>query len=325
MELFRVFSGPTLYFDLDTIIRADASVVVDAARNSRFVILRDFYRGINDRSAMGSGMMWWSGDMRWVLDKWLAEGCAGHRGDQDFLEKCFKEGGQKFEFWQDIAPEMVCSFKADIRDAKHPSTAPVVCFHGRPRPWEQDVIPYPRAKHPILPGQNVVVVGNGPSIKRQKLGRIIDSFDHVIRINYFETDGFDEWAGNRTTIHATHGKHNGKKGGYSCDHTLWLHEHKAWECRHSWLVPKSFYWNLVSQWTPDKSILPSAGFVTVAWLLANGVQRVHLAGFDHFSKERDPIHHYWESIAKTQPKEHSPQREADVFEQWRQDGNVTYL
>jgi hypothetical protein len=161
---------------------------------------------------------------------------------------------------------------------------------------------------------------------KQRLGRVIDAFDEVVRINAFDlSSGMTEHAGRVTTLHATHGKPGGRRGTYTCDRTLWLHEHVSWECRESWLVPKSFYWGLTLPWAPDKSILPSAGFVTVAWLLDQGVATVHLAGFDHFSKVKTNLHHYWDPQAKTQPKEHSPEREATTFEEWRRQGRMVYL
>lgn len=257
---------------------------------------------------------------------WIERGSGDLRGDQDFLEAAFGSclNHTPVAFFQDVVPEMVCSFKAHIRDSNTPSQAPVVCFHGQPRPWDQILVPYPQ-ECPVSVGASVVVVGNGPAVLRQPMGRVIDAFDEVVRINAFQTCGFEAHTGRVTTLHATHGKSGGRRGGYVCDRTLWLHEHAAWECSQSWLVSKSFYWDLTLPWASDKSILPSAGFVTVAWLLNAGVPTVHLAGFDHFGKSRSKLHHYWEAQNRTQPKEHSPDREAAMFEQWRQQGRVSYL
>lgn len=320
IELFRAFQGPTLFFDLDTVIRGPFSIKV--FEDAPFVILRDFYRGENNKRAMGSGMMYWSGDLRWVWEMWQQRGVGSLRGDQDFLEEAFKD--RDVTYFQDVDSQMACSFKAGIRDVQTPSCASVVCFHGKPRPWEQSLVPYP-AQSIIDNGDSVVVVGNGPSVLRQKLGRVIDSFDEVVRINAFEIAGLFPHTGRVTTMHATHGKNGGRRGAFTCDRTLWLHEHAAWDCRESWLVPKSFYWGLTLPWAADKSILPSAGFVTVAWLLYSGVPIVHLAGFDHFSKVQSGNHHYWETQIKTPPKEHSPTMEAAQFEVWRQQGLVSYL
>lgn len=321
MELFRAFQGPTLFFDLDTVIRGPVSA--KSFQDAPFVILRDFYRGSQKAEAMQSSMMYWSGDLTWIWDLWIQRGAGSLRGDQDFLEQAFSD--KPVLFFQDVCPSLVCSFKAGIRDAKTPSGAPVVCFHGLPRPWDQSLVPYPMNSCPVQKDATVVVVGNGPGVLKQRLGRVIDAFDEVVRINAFDLAGLTEHTGRVTTLHATHGKHGGRRGSYTCDRTLWLHEHAAWACRESWLVPKSFYWGLTLPWAPDKSILPSAGFVTVAWLLQQGVQTVHLSGFDHFAKGQSKLHHYWDQQAKTQPKEHSPEREAMTFEEWRKQGRVVYL
>ena len=144
MELFRVFQGRTLYLDLDTIIRSP--VDLGNIQDHPFIILRDFYRGAQNPKAMGSGVMWWSEDLRWIWQMWCERGHNTLRGDQDFLELAFDSclnPNTPVAFFQDIAPEMVCSFKANIRGVKVPSQAPIVCFHGHPRPWDQKLIQYP--------------------------------------------------------------------------------------------------------------------------------------------------------------------------------------
>ena len=324
LELFRVFhQGATLYLDLDTVLRGDAAGLLAAAQGRGFVALRDFYRGRTDAQALQSSLMYWEGDMRWIWEAWLTRGARDLRGDQDFLEQCFRERGMQPVWWQDIAPDLVCSFKANIRDAAVKSAAPVVCFHGRPRPWEQTLVPHALPPEgPIKPGAAVVVVGNGPSVKQQRLGRVVDAFDEVVRINAFEVDGHEAHTGRRTTLHATYGP---ARPGYVCERTLWLHGHAPRPCAQAWLVPKAFYWRQVEAWGTDRTLLPSAGLVTVAWLLETGVARVHVAGFDHFLKHRHAAHHYWDRHASRPPREHAPEREAAMFEQWRQAGRVSYL
>ena len=47
---------------------------------------------------------------------------------------------------------------------------------------------------------NIVVVGNGSSILESNLGRFIDTFDDVVRFNFFEINGFEQHVGTKTTI-----------------------------------------------------------------------------------------------------------------------------
>lgn len=56
------------------------------------------------------------------------------------------------------------------------------------------VVSHPRPNK----NKSVVLVGNGPS--RYKNGRLIDSFDEVIRFNSYETFGHEEYVGSKTTI-----------------------------------------------------------------------------------------------------------------------------
>ncbi len=46
----------------------------------------------------------------------------------------------------------------------------------------------------------VIIVGNGPSILDNKNGHKIDAFDVVVRINNFQTIGFEEYSGFRRDV-----------------------------------------------------------------------------------------------------------------------------
>jgi len=136
MELFQI-EGPVLYFDLDTIIRANCDHWIDAIKDLQFVCLRDVYRGKSNKLAMGSGIMYWSGDMSRVWDSYLKDGKPTKipGGDQSYLEQTIRRA----EYLQDYADDVV-SYKSDIRDGNYPAAnASVVYFHGKPRPWDKEV------------------------------------------------------------------------------------------------------------------------------------------------------------------------------------------
>lgn len=325
MELFDAFrEGDTLYLDLDTIIRGStASFLESLAAAGEFAILRDFFRGRVDGLAMGSGMMFWRGDQSWIWEAFQKRGIGKLRGDQDFLELIFRESGEKASYFQDFTSE-IASFKAHIQGQKTPPRAPIVCFHGQPRPWEQNVVPYPGMLK-FDTTQPCVVVGNGPSILGRKMGVVIDAFPHIVRINAYKTQGFEVDVGRRVTLHSTHGKAGGISSEPSPANVLWVHGHPTFTAANNWYVPRSFFWEQVAGWTTNNHILPSTGMVTVAWLLQQGVPVVHLAGFDHFSKIQRGEHHYWHTHAMTKPAEHDGDRELARFEEWRVDGRVKYL
>lgn len=131
LEVFR-FKGPILYMDLDTSITGPLDDLLAAAEQHDFIALRDFYRP----TQMGSGLMAWSGDISYVYHEFLLNP-EGHMkrcrtpkcwGDQGFIDGVVR----RKTYWQDILPGQVVSYK------KHGITndANVVCFHGKPRPWD---------------------------------------------------------------------------------------------------------------------------------------------------------------------------------------------
>lgn len=120
-------SGDVLMLDLDTVILRLPELPGETT------VLRDF----TQPDIMGSGLMYVTeADRQRVWEAWTADPdahmAANSRwpklGDQGFLQDhighCQK--------WQDIAE--VYSYKVHCQNGA-PSDAEVVCFHGRPRPW----------------------------------------------------------------------------------------------------------------------------------------------------------------------------------------------
>jgi hypothetical protein len=133
MELFRgdlLWLGDILFFDLDTVIVGD---LIDIAAVGNLTCLDDFYAP----AKLGSGLMYLPQERRMeVWNAWDMGKAQGRlRGDQDFLRKVWSDEQR----WQRILPGQVVSYKVHVRKAKRvPEGARVVCFHGRPRPWEVD-------------------------------------------------------------------------------------------------------------------------------------------------------------------------------------------
>lgn len=135
VELFRAFRGPTVYFDLDTVIVGDLTDVLLQSKRAPITLLSDFYRP----AALQSGVMAWNGDWSRIYefftertaflmdfhrraDRW---GDGGYIGSQ-------VPGARR---WQDVLPGQVVSRKVK---ATRNANERVVCFHGRPRPREVD-------------------------------------------------------------------------------------------------------------------------------------------------------------------------------------------
>jgi hypothetical protein len=136
LELFRPDLeerlGDILFFDLDTRIVGDLS---DVAAVRELTVLSDFYR--NER--MGSGLMYLPAHRRpEVWEEWM-KNPQGHmrkfRGDQEFLGPFGWQDSAKR--WQQTLPGQVISYKVHVKGkGALPEGARVLCFHGKPRPWQ---------------------------------------------------------------------------------------------------------------------------------------------------------------------------------------------
>lgn len=153
MELFR-HPGPVLYLDLDTVIVGDLAplfAAVESLPRDRLMMLRNFY---DERC--GSGVMGWSGDMRWLTEAferalagdfvfeqrgqrtYLVAGTKAYRGDQEWITRAVLDSGRFISIAQDLCDGIV-SYKVGMQ-AKNLRTPPpgtrLVVFHGAPRPSE---------------------------------------------------------------------------------------------------------------------------------------------------------------------------------------------
>lgn len=123
MEMFRPdIEGDIFYFDLDT------TVIEMPEIPKGDCVLTDF----GNPNVIGSGLMYLTEQTRArIWDHWI-KATGKHisqnitLGDQGYLEQHLSTA----ERWQRIA--RVYSYK---RHGK-PADAQVICFHGKPRPWE---------------------------------------------------------------------------------------------------------------------------------------------------------------------------------------------
>lgn len=143
MELFRPdVVADLFYVDLDTLIFGDVQPIIAAARG-KMTMLEDFYWS----GKPASGVMYIPQSIKFhVWQAWTksptlhmaATPGRGTIGDQGFLGRILKPN-----MWQRIAPGKIVSYKAHCKTGR-PSGADIVCFHGKPRPW--DLSPADREK-----------------------------------------------------------------------------------------------------------------------------------------------------------------------------------
>ena len=131
LELFRL-ACTVLYFDLDTTIVDDITPLIEEAQKHEFMILRDF----NIKNNMQSAVMSWNGDMVHLYRK-FAENADRYieqwRGDQEWIQDHY---AGEVTYIQDVLPNKVQSYKVHLRRGHMHPDCRVVCFHGRPKPWD---------------------------------------------------------------------------------------------------------------------------------------------------------------------------------------------
>jgi hypothetical protein len=140
LELFSL-TGPTVYFDLDTIIVSDITDICTYPH--RFTGLTNFkHKG--KTNAFASGFMAWNGDFSYLdrdidaaTDREYRGDLTGdwqRHGDQGWVNDHLEI---KPELTGDLFPGRFVSYKWDVRrKGRVPDSASVVCFHGVPRPHE---------------------------------------------------------------------------------------------------------------------------------------------------------------------------------------------
>lgn len=139
VEIFKI-QGPVLYLDLDTIIVSDLNSILENVTKYDFVAIRDFYKDRRMQRTLGSGVMAWNGNMKYLYDEFLKDPerhmqeCTTSRwwGDQGFIEKTIKH---HVVYWQDVFPQKLVSWKVHCRNGV-PKDAAIIAFHGKPKPWD---------------------------------------------------------------------------------------------------------------------------------------------------------------------------------------------
>lgn len=193
---------------------------------------------------------------------------------------------------------------------------------------------------PFQASDKVVMVGNGPSAIFKELGKTIDSFDQVIRFNWYAIKGFEQFVGTKTTLWSTFGRGSRPKDDNEIPpFAVYIHGDKprmlGVPVPFCYTIPLAFYYDVrdrvklkskIPAADRKKDLLPSSGLVVLLWLLEIcGINQIHLVGFDHFSKERSSGHHYWVNSAFKKPPEHDGDAECEIFEELQQTQKVIYL
>lgn len=130
IELFREFTGPTLYLDLDTVVIGRLPAI-----GKKFTMLRDVYRS-ND---FGSGVMSWASSHAWLYENFLRQPSyyinryrtRRNWGDQGYMRDYLGHVPELFG-------DEYRSYKVHCAE-RVPAGTSVVYFHGKPKPWEVEL------------------------------------------------------------------------------------------------------------------------------------------------------------------------------------------
>ena len=188
--------------------------------------------------------------------------------------------------------------------------------------------------------ETVAIIGNGPSVLDKEMGEIIDRHDIVVRFNCFQTDGFENHIGIKTTIWVVNLAH---------DTWLVLNEHKEFRDFESFTVVetpnvkykirfknvtnfistvykkpydvyhKSFY-GRVGRNIGGKKI-PSTGMMAV-WRYLDVYKHISLYGFNILT-DVSPTHYYGGS--SNIRSAHSTDAEAQFINKKIEEGSITLL
>lgn len=199
------------------------------------------------------------------------------------------------------------------------------------------VISPPAVPLEIPAHHTVCLVGNGPGVLHCS-GADIDAHDVVIRFNRFRLAGFEQHTGVKTTIWSTFG-HGYLPGDEDQRPKRMIFAYgevgePAYTPEVIHRLPRAFY-RATQKRVRELSTRSgetlahtgmTSGLVVAVWLLESiGVSSLSLAGFDHFSKSRSKLHHYYNPQPYAKPPEHDGEAEAAVLTPYVENGRVRYL
>lgn len=282
------------------------------------------------------------------IDGYARQGQEGGKTLSDWFPK-LKVGG--IFSGHDYHPEFPRTIKAVDRFASEIGASVNLTSEEKYPSWwfikTQEMRPFTlMSESPVKLGESVILVGNGPSmVLNGNRGHIIDSFDQVVRFNWFAIHGFANMVGTKTTLWSTFGRGSlPRDADQRPDRAVFIHGDKPkkfeYPVKEGWGISREFF-NSVNEMVKSISkrdeagkarLLPSSGLVILAWLLEHyKVPKVSLIGFDHFSKKQSKGHHYWLTDQMGNPKAFSPPPEHDgeaeriIFQGYVDAGRASYI
>ena len=156
---------------------------------------------------------------------------------------------------------------------------------------------------------SILIIANGPSTLKKKLGDVIDKFENIARINNYEISGFENYIGSKTEIWFNGGNQKLKPRPDFKGETIVFIPYKILEKKADKIVERtskrlklnSDQYTLVSKekmkYFEELSNIqrPTTGLNSILWSLDN-YKKIFIYGFDFFLKGKE--HYYDSSIRK---------------------------
>lgn len=171
---------------------------------------------------------------------------------------------------------------------------------------------------------NIIIVGNGSSILDRENGRLIDSFDIVVRFNSFKIKNYEKHTGIKTNIWFTVEK----------THLPIIHTFNR-VIEHCWIWDKNkdpLYQELLSAYPKCEKVSedfvktkvpvsnPSTGLIAIFFFLEEGYKNIFITGFDWWEREK---HHYGDN--EIRGTLHKPEEEYKAIQELINKKKIRFL
>ena len=183
---------------------------------------------------------------------------------------------------------------------------------------------------------SVLVIGNGTSCMDKMDGDIIQGFEEVYRFNYYETDGYKGYVGNRTTHWCITDKIMENTERYTNNINLeqilcFIPEVKKRYIESALsknnkfvMIPSWVETNIKNDYYGERGIYwVSTGLMIIYYLLNSTNKTIYVKGFDFFSIKEGKYHYYGKEDRET--SDHDSQLESLILEKMIDTGRVHLL
>jgi SAM-dependent methyltransferase len=167
----------------------------------------------------------------------------------------------------------------------------------------------------------IILVGNGPSILEHEYGQLIDSYDVVVRFNWYHTKGFEKHTGVKTNVWVTT-IFDVPRSKFEYDHVIYHSWGRNIDNDKNYLKFKERFNTFdkldyvpivdeIQQYTNNKKYKTYSTGALILWQYLKKYETVDIIGFDWWSKSENDNHHYGDK--QKIGRIHKPSIELELF------------